>query len=68
MQAEQGAFSFPRDGGGEEVRGVPFVYVPNIIKKVSDTLSLNRRYGSVCFVLLHAGAAYNIMLIGVLLA
>ena len=31
--AELGAFTFKRDGGGEEIREVPFIYVPNLIRK-----------------------------------
>ena len=38
MVAERGAFSFRGDGGGEEMRDVPFVYVPNIIRRATDLI------------------------------
>ena len=41
--AELGAFTFRRDGGGEEIREVPFVYVPNLIRKVADLIEQHQR-------------------------
>ena len=43
MVAEMGAFSFKRDGGGEDIKEVPFVYVPNLIKKATDMIEQFRR-------------------------
>ena len=42
MVAEMGAFSFKRDGGGEDIKEVPFVYVPNLIKKATDVIEQYR--------------------------
>ena len=39
ITAEMGPFTFPTDGGGEEIQGAPFVYVPNLITKIADTLT-----------------------------
>ena len=39
ITAEMGSFTFPTDGGGEEIREAPFVHVPNLIAKVADTLT-----------------------------
>lgn len=44
MVAEMGAFAFKRDGDGEEIKEVPFVYVPNLVKKVADKIEEHRRY------------------------
>ena len=44
LEAEKGAFLFSREDGGEEIREVPFVYVPNIVRKVADLLTHNERY------------------------
>ena len=44
MEAEKGAFGFPQEGGGEEIIEVPFVYIPNLVQKVTDLLVNNRRY------------------------
>lgn len=41
--AEMGAFSFRRDGGGEEMKEVPFVHVPSLIKKVADLIEEHKR-------------------------
>ena len=46
LEAERGAFLFSREDGGEEIRDVPFVYVPNIVRKVADLLTHNERYYS----------------------
>ena len=43
MAAERGAFTFPAEKGGEEIKEVPFVYVPNIIAKIADTISQHER-------------------------
>lgn len=42
--SERGAFTFPTEKGGEEIREVPFVYVPNFIAKVADVASQHERY------------------------
>jgi hypothetical protein len=42
MLAENGAFTFATDKG-EEVRQVPFVYVPNFMAKVADVVSQYER-------------------------
>ena len=36
--AEVGAFTFSPKDGGEEIREVPFVYVPNLVRKVADVI------------------------------
>ena len=36
--AEIGAFTFNLKDGGEEIREAPFVYVPNLIRKVADVI------------------------------
>lgn len=41
--AEKGAFTFPNDGGGEIVREVPFVYVPNLVAKSADLVTAHQR-------------------------
>ena len=38
VAAEKGAFTFPGEKGGEVIREAPFVYVPNLIRKVSDVV------------------------------
>lgn len=40
--AELGAFTFKRDGGGEDIREVPFVYVPYLIRKATDLIEHHR--------------------------
>lgn len=42
LVAELGAFTFKRDGGGEEIREVPFAYVPNLIRRASDLVEQHR--------------------------
>ena len=42
--AELGAFTFKREGGGEEIREVPFVYIPNIIRKATDLIEDHTRF------------------------
>ena len=44
ITAELGAFTVKRDGGGEEIREVPFVYVPNLIRKATDLIEEHRGY------------------------
>ena len=39
ITAEMVPFTFPADGGGDEIREAPFVYVPNLIARVADTLT-----------------------------
>lgn len=39
VAAERGAFSFPSEKGGEVIKKVPFVYVPNLIQKIADVVS-----------------------------
>jgi len=39
ITAEMGPFTFPTDGGEEEIWEAPFVYVPNLIVKIADTLT-----------------------------
>ena len=41
--SEMGAFSFPTDKGEEEIREVPFVYVPNLIMKIADVVASYER-------------------------
>ena len=44
LTAEMGAFTVKRDGGGEWVKEVPFVYVPNLIRRASDLVEQHQRY------------------------
>ena len=44
VRAELGAFTVKADGGGECIKQVPFVYVPNIIRKAPDVIEAHRRY------------------------
>lgn len=51
LVAELGAFSFRGNGGGEEIKEVPFAYVPNLIRKASDLVEQHRGYKSeVCLI------------------
>ena len=43
ISAEKGAFTFPTEKGGEEIREVPFVYVKNLIAKIADVLEHHER-------------------------
>ena len=43
VEAERGAFSFPSQKGGEIIKEVPFVYVPNLIRKIADVISQHER-------------------------
>ena len=36
-------FSFPLPSGGEELRGAPLVYIPDLVKQVVDLLEENQR-------------------------
>lgn len=42
LVAELGAFTFRRDGGGEEIQEVPFAYVPNLIMRATDLIEKHR--------------------------
>ena len=44
MVSENGAFTFPGTNGGEVIKEVPFVYVPNFIAKLADVVSQHERY------------------------
>ena len=44
MVAERGAFSFPTDKGGEVVKEVSFVFIPNLIRKIADVVAEHERY------------------------
>lgn len=44
LVAEMGAFTKRLDGGGEEICEVPFVYVPNLVRAVSDLVEEHRQY------------------------
>ena len=44
--AEMGAFTKRLDEGGEEICEVPFVYIPNLIIKVSDLVEKHRQYAN----------------------
>ncbi len=39
ITAEMAPFTFSAEGGGEEIREAPFVYMPNLIARVADTLT-----------------------------
>ena len=43
LVAERGAFIFPTDKDGDEVREAPFVYVPNLIAKIADAVAQHER-------------------------
>ena len=44
LTAELGAFSVSHGNGREEIKEVPFAYVPNLIAKVADMASVYERY------------------------
>ena len=46
LVAEMGAFTERLDGGGEEICEVPFVYISNLIIKVSDLVEKHRQYAN----------------------
>ena len=43
LKAEKGAFTFSQDKGGEVIREAPFVYCPNLIAKVTDSITHHKR-------------------------
>ena len=43
MAAEMGAFTFKLKEGGEEIQEVPFVYVPNLIRKATDLIEEHKK-------------------------
>eukprot|EP00731_Ephydatia_muelleri_P029824 Em0021g347a len=43
LKGEVALFSFPLPSGGEELRGAPLVYIPELVKKVVDLLEENQR-------------------------
>ena len=45
LTTEEAVFSFPLKSGGEELRAAPFVYVPDLVEKVTNILTENKRYG-----------------------
>ena len=48
LVAEIGAFTKRLDGGGEEICEVTFVYIPNLIIKVTDLVEKHRQYALNC--------------------
>ena len=42
LVAEKGAFTFPLEKGGEEIKEVPFVYSRNLVATVSDTIEKHK--------------------------
>ena len=42
LACEMVPFNFPKDGGGERICEAPFVFVPNLIRKVSNRLAQQR--------------------------
>ena len=42
LVAERGVFTFSLDKA-EEIRGIPFVYCPNLIAKVADIIQQHER-------------------------
>ncbi|KAL5481525.1 hypothetical protein EMCRGX_G021706 [Ephydatia muelleri] len=45
LKGEMALFSFPHPSGGEELRGAPLVYIPDLVQKVVDLLEENERTG-----------------------
>ena len=43
LKGEMALFSFPHPSGGEELRGAPLVYIPDLVQKVVDLLEENER-------------------------
>lgn len=43
LSGEIAPFSFPLSSGGEEIRGAPLVYVPDLIRKIVQHLDDNNR-------------------------
>ena len=44
MEVEKAAFLVSSEGGGEVIRELPFAYMPNIVRKITDLLTHNERY------------------------
>ena len=42
LEAEAAPMSFALRGGGEEIRGAPFAYCPNLVQKVTTLLQQNK--------------------------
>ena len=53
LKAEKGAFTFPQDKGGEVIREVPFVYCPNLIAKVADSVTHHQRQATKRYTQVH---------------
>ena len=47
LRAEAVPMTFRLKDGGEEIRAVPLVYIPNLQKKVFDLLDENNTYVSI---------------------
>ncbi len=47
LEAEAVPMTFRLKEGGEEIRAVPLVYIPNLQKKVFDLLDENNKYVSI---------------------
>lgn len=58
LVATVGAFSCKRDGGGEEIREVPFAYVPNLIRKAADVIEEHKKYGFFLVLFNFIGSVY----------
>ena len=43
LEGEVAPFAFNLPSGGEEIRGAPIVYVPNLIQKIVQTLDEHDR-------------------------
>lgn len=41
LDAEAVAFTFPADGGGEEIQKAPMAFVPDLVAKVTQLLDQN---------------------------
>ena len=41
LEGEAAPMTFPLRGGGEEIRGAPFAYCPNLVQKVTCLLQQN---------------------------
>ena len=44
LASEMVPFTFPDEGGGETFREAPFVFVPNLIARLSDRLTAHLGY------------------------
>ena len=42
LVAEKGAFTCKAKEGGEEIKEVPFVYVPNLVRKAADLIETHQ--------------------------